>query len=146
MGLSTERALNNMLERSDTPATRAFVRAVLQGEALGVSIGTMMRNLATDSRKRRRTAAQERIQKAPVKMLLPLVFMIFPAVLLVLLGPAVYRTSWRCLVILKPTLKNYARTRLAIGFNQRVSFRSTWPASTTYTIGCRLLSRIVLSS
>ena len=91
MGLSTEQALNNMLERCDTPSTRAFVRAVLQGEALGVSIGAMMRNLATDSRKRRRAAAQERIQKAPVKMLFPLIFMIFPAVLLVLLGPAVYQ-------------------------------------------------------
>jgi tight adherence protein C len=91
MGLSTEGALNNMLERCDTPSIRAFVRAVVQGEALGVSIGTMMRNLATDSRKRRRAAAQERIQKAPVKMLFPLVFMIFPAVLLVLLGPAVYQ-------------------------------------------------------
>jgi tight adherence protein C len=91
MGLSTERALNNMVERCDTPSIRAFVRAVVQGEALGVSIGDMMRNLATDSRKRRRAAAQERIQKAPVKMLFPLVFMIFPAVLLVLLGPAVYQ-------------------------------------------------------
>jgi tight adherence protein C len=91
MGLSTERALNNMLERCDTPSMRAFVRAILQGEKLGVSIGAMMRNLATDSRKRRRAAAQDRIQKAPVKMLFPLIFMIFPSVLLVLLGPAVYQ-------------------------------------------------------
>jgi tight adherence protein C len=91
MGLSTEQALTNMVDRCDTPSTRAFVRAVLQGEALGVSIGAMMRNLASDTRKRRRAAAQERIQKAPVKMLFPLVFLIFPAVLLVILGPAVYQ-------------------------------------------------------
>jgi tight adherence protein C len=91
MGLSTEQALSNMVDRCDTPSTRAFVRAVLQGEALGVSIGAMMRNLASDTRKRRRAAAQERIQKAPVKMLFPLVFLIFPAVLLVILGPAVYQ-------------------------------------------------------
>jgi tight adherence protein C len=89
MGLSTERALSNMLERCDTPSVRAFVRAVTQGESLGVSIGTMMRNLASETRKRRRQAAQAKIQKAPVKMLFPLVFMIFPSLLIVLLYPAV---------------------------------------------------------
>src|SRR5262249_18630270 len=48
MGLSTERALENMLERCETASIRAFVRAVLQGDALGVSIGTTLRNLATE--------------------------------------------------------------------------------------------------
>jgi len=91
MGLSTERALSNLLERCDTPSVRAFVRAISQGEALGVSIGTMMRNLAAETRKRRRQAANEKVQKAPVKMLFPLVFMIFPALLIVLLYPAVYQ-------------------------------------------------------
>jgi len=90
MGLSTNAALANMRERCDTPSVRAFVRAVAQGESLGVSIGAMMRNLATETRKRRRARAQERIQKAPVKMLFPLIFLIFPALLLVLLYPAVH--------------------------------------------------------
>jgi tight adherence protein C len=89
MGLSSEHALSNLLERCDTPSVRAFVRAVLQGESLGVSIAAMMRNLATETRKRRRQIAQARIQKAPVKMLFPLVFLIFPALLIVLLYPAV---------------------------------------------------------
>jgi tight adherence protein C len=89
MGLSTNAALANMRERCDTPSVRAFVRAVAQGESMGVSIGTMMRNLAVDTRKRRRARAQERIQKAPVKMLFPLVFLIFPALLIVLLYPAI---------------------------------------------------------
>lgn len=89
MGLSNERALANLLERCETPSVRAFVRAVSQGETLGVSIGMMMRNLAAETRKRRRQAANERVQKAPVKMLFPLVFMIFPALLIVLLYPAV---------------------------------------------------------
>jgi tight adherence protein C len=88
MGLSTERALSNLLERCETPSVRAFVRAVSQGETLGVSIGTMMRNLAAETRKRRRQRATEKIQKAPVKMLFPLVFMVFPALLIVLLYPA----------------------------------------------------------
>jgi tight adherence protein C len=89
MGLSSEQALSNMLERCDTPSVRAFVRAVQQGESLGVSIAGMMRNLASETRKRRRQIAQARIQKAPVKMLFPLVFLIFPALLIVVLYPAV---------------------------------------------------------
>jgi tight adherence protein C len=91
MGLSTERALANLVERCETPSVRAFVRAVSQGESLGVSIGTMMRNLAAETRKRRRQKANEQIQKAPVKMLFPLVFMIFPALLIVLLYPALHQ-------------------------------------------------------
>ena len=47
MGLSIEEALANMLDRCDTPAMRSFVRSVLQGETLGVSIGQIMRDLAT---------------------------------------------------------------------------------------------------
>lgn len=90
MGLATNQALGNILERSDTPAMRSFVRAVIQGETLGVSIGTMMRNLAIEMRTRRRQAAQERVQKAPLKMLFPLIFLIFPAMLIVLLYPAVH--------------------------------------------------------
>ena len=91
MGLSTDQALTNMVERCETPSIRAFVRAVLQGESLGVSIGTMMRNLARETRKRRRQAAYERVQKAPVKLLFPLVFMMFPALLVVLIYPAAHQ-------------------------------------------------------
>jgi tight adherence protein C len=91
MGLSTNAALENMRERCDTQSVRAFVRAVSQGESLGVSIGAMMRNLASETRKRRRTVAQERIQKAPVKLLFPLIFLIFPSLMVVLLYPALHR-------------------------------------------------------
>jgi tight adherence protein C len=91
MGLSTGQALENLLERCDTPSVRAFTRAVSQGETLGVSIGAMMRNLAAETRKRRRQRATEKVQKAPVKMLFPLVFCIFPALFVVLLFPALYR-------------------------------------------------------
>jgi tight adherence protein C len=91
LGLSTERALANLLERCETPSVRAFVRAVSQGESLGVSIGTMLRNLAAETRKRRRQHANEQVQKAPVKMLFPLVFLVFPALLIVLLYPALHQ-------------------------------------------------------
>jgi tight adherence protein C len=90
MGLSTQEALRHLLERCDTPFVRSFVRSVLQGESLGVSIGQIMRDLATDIRKRRRQAAEERAQKAPIKILFPLIFLIFPAMFVILLGPAVF--------------------------------------------------------
>jgi tight adherence protein C len=90
MGLSAHDALMNMVERSDTAALRSFVRSVVQGESLGVSIGEILRAVAVDMRKRRRQAAEEQAQKAPVKMLFPLAFFIFPSMFIVLLGPSVF--------------------------------------------------------
>ena len=91
MGLALNEALVKMLERVDTPAMRSLVRSVVQGETLGVSTGTIMRNLGVEMRKRRRQAAEERAQKAPVKLLFPLVFLIFPAIFIVVLGPALFK-------------------------------------------------------
>jgi tight adherence protein C len=88
MGLSTGESLANMMARVDTASMRSFVRSILQGEQLGVSIGQILRNLASEMRKRRRAAAEERAQKAPIKMLFPLVFLIFPSLFIVLLYPA----------------------------------------------------------
>ena len=89
MGLATNEALENMLTRANTSAMRSFIRSVLQVETLGVSIGKILRDLAIEMRKRRRQQAEERAQKAPTKMLFPLVLLIFPAIFVVLLGPAV---------------------------------------------------------
>ncbi len=91
MGLGVDDALANLAARANTPGMLAFVRAMAQGERLGISIGHVMRNLAVDMRKRRRQMAEERAQKAPIKMLFPLVFLIFPALFIVLLGPAAYQ-------------------------------------------------------
>ncbi len=88
MGLGTDEALSNMAVRAATPGMLAFVRAMAQGERLGISIGHVLRNLAVDMRKRRRSMAEERAQKAPIKMLFPLVFLIFPAMFIVLMTPA----------------------------------------------------------
>ena len=90
MGLTTNEALKGMLARAETPGMRTFVRSVLQGETLGTSTGQIMRNLAIEMRKRRRSAAEERAQKAPIKILFPLVLLIFPAMFIVLLGPVAY--------------------------------------------------------
>src|SRR5438477_2420863 len=88
MGLSINEALANTMARCDTPSMRSFVRSIVQGETLGVSIGQIMRDLATEMRRRRKANAEERAQKAPIKILFPLVFLIFPAMFVVLLGPA----------------------------------------------------------
>ena len=89
MGLTPVQALENMVGRCPTPAVESFARAMMQGQLLGVSIGTILRSLAIEMRKRRRANAEQEAQKAPIKMLFPLVFMIFPAMLVVILGPAV---------------------------------------------------------
>jgi tight adherence protein C len=89
-GLSINEALMNMLARVETASMRSFVRSVVQGETLGVSIGQLMRDLALEMRRRRRQSAQERAQKAPIKILFPLVFLIFPAMFVILLGPALF--------------------------------------------------------
>ncbi len=59
------------------------------GERMGISTGQIMRNLSHEMRLRRRRSAEERAQKAPIRMLFPLVFMIFPAMFVVLLAPGV---------------------------------------------------------
>jgi tight adherence protein C len=93
MGLSTDAALTNMLERCETPSVRGFVKTMLQGDSLGVSVGAMLRNAAGESRRRRRALAREHAQKAPVKLLFPLVFLIFPALLIVLMYPMVHNIA-----------------------------------------------------
>jgi tight adherence protein C len=90
MGLSTQAALNKMRDRCDTPSVRAFVRAVVQGESLGVSIAKLLRNVASETRKRRRALAREAAQRAPLKLMFPLVFLVFPAMMIVLMFPAAY--------------------------------------------------------
>jgi tight adherence protein C len=83
-------ALTNMLERTNRSVSmRAFVQSIVQGESMGVSLGKTLRDLAVDMRKRRRQAAEERAQKAPIKLLFPLVLLILPAMMIVILGPAV---------------------------------------------------------
>lgn len=88
MGLAVGEAIDNLAVRVDTSGMRMFVRALTQGERLGVSIGTTLRNLADEMRKRRRAMIEERVQKLPIKMLFPLIFLIFPGIFIILLGPA----------------------------------------------------------
>ncbi len=87
MGLTLVEALDHLLVRIDTPGVRMFSRSIAQGETMGVSTGQIMRNLAIELRKRQRAYAEERAQKAPVKILFPIMFLIMPALFIVLLLP-----------------------------------------------------------
>jgi tight adherence protein C len=89
IGESRSTALRKMAERVDAPELSTFVRAVLQAEQLGISLGRILRVQAADSRLRRQAAAEEKAMKAPIKMLFPTVMFIFPAMFIVLLAPAV---------------------------------------------------------
>lgn len=87
-GASRADALRALDQRVDVSEVRSFVLAILQADTFGVSIGRVLRSQADDMRIRRRQIAQEKAQKAPVKMLIPMVLCIFPALFVVVLVPA----------------------------------------------------------
>jgi tight adherence protein C len=93
IGESRQDALKKLSDRTDTPELSAFVRSIIQADQLGISLGRILRVQATDSRLKRQAAAEERAMKAPIKMLFPTVFFIFPAMFLVILGPAFLNLS-----------------------------------------------------
>jgi tight adherence protein C len=89
MGQTRREALTGLSDRTGVPDIASFVSAIKQAESLGVSIGRVLTVQAEELRTKRRQRAQERANQAPVKMMFPLVFLIFPAIFAVLLGPAV---------------------------------------------------------
>ena len=93
IGSSRADALRAMSERTSVSELRAFILAMLQADTFGVSISRLLRSQAEEMRTRRRLRAQEQAQKAPVKMLFPLVFCIFPSIFVVILGPAIIQIS-----------------------------------------------------
>jgi len=91
MGQSRRDAFKDMSERVSHPDLSAFVSAIVQADQLGVSIGQVLRIQSDQLRDKRRQRAEEEAAKAPVKMMIPLVFFIFPNVGVVIMGPAAYQ-------------------------------------------------------
>ncbi|HYX88465.1 MAG TPA: type II secretion system F family protein [Gaiellaceae bacterium] len=93
IGETRQDALKKLADRTDTPELSSFVRAIIQADQLGISLGRILRVQAADSRLKRQAAAEEKAMKAPIKMLFPTVMFIFPAMFLVILGPAFLNIS-----------------------------------------------------
>jgi tight adherence protein C len=88
LGVARREALTNLRARNDVPELSNFVTALVQADALGMPIGRVLQTQAVEMRSRRRQWAREKAAKLPVKILFPLVFFIFPAILVIILGPA----------------------------------------------------------
>jgi tight adherence protein C len=88
-GTSREDALRNFAERTDVDDIRAFVTMLIQTDRFGTSVAQALRIHADVLRTKRRQRAEEAAAKTPIKMLFPLVFFIFPAMFVVILGPAI---------------------------------------------------------
>ena len=87
-GASRSDALKHLAERVQIPEVRSFVSSIRQADQFGISVSTVLRDQADFMRVARRQAAQEKAMKAPVKMLVPMVFCIFPPMFLITIGPA----------------------------------------------------------
>ncbi len=88
IGKSRREALRDMASRIEVPDVTSFVAALVQADQLGISIAKVLRIQSEQMRIRRRQRAEEKAQQAPVKMLIPMTFLIFPTILIVILGPA----------------------------------------------------------
>jgi tight adherence protein C len=93
LGRSRNEAMRNLADRSNIPELRAFVLAMVQADIFGVSVANVLRIQAKDMRVKRRQLAEERAMKVPIKVLFPVLFCIFPALFVVILGPAIMRIA-----------------------------------------------------
>ncbi len=93
MGKLRREALTELSERVGVDELTSFINSVIQAEQLGVSIAQVLRVQSDQLRLRRRQRAEQAAHEAPIKMIFPLVLFIFPAFMLVILGPAVIRIA-----------------------------------------------------
>ncbi|TEU01096.1 MAG: type II secretion system F family protein [Anaerolineales bacterium] len=88
LGKLRREALRDMADRLDVGEFTSFVAAVIQSEQLGVSMAKVLRIQSDQMRVRRRQMAEEEAHRAPIKMIFPIALLIFPSIMLILLGPA----------------------------------------------------------
>lgn len=88
VGKLRRQALRDMAERAEVPDLSTFIAAIVQADQLGVSISKVLRIQSEQMRVKRRQRAEAEAARAPIKMLFPLVFLVFPALFIVLMGPA----------------------------------------------------------
>ena len=91
LGRSRSEALQQLAIRTDVDELGNFVAALVQAERLGIPIANVLREQSKEMRLIRRQSAEERAQKVTVKILFPLIFCIFPALMIVIMGPAIMR-------------------------------------------------------
>jgi tight adherence protein C len=89
LGKLRREALKDMSDRMDVPDVNSFTAAIIQADQLGVSMAKILRVQSEQMRIKRRQRAQEKAHQAPVKMMIPMVLLIFPSIWIVLLGPAI---------------------------------------------------------
>ena len=101
VGLSRREAFQNLAKRTNVPDLDSFIAAVNQAEILGISISKTLRIQASEMRTRRRYRAEEAGIKAPVKLVFPLIFCLFPSLMVVIMGPGFIMIYKNLLGILK---------------------------------------------
>jgi tight adherence protein C len=89
LGRPRSEALRAWADRVNLPELRGLVSSLVQAEQFGITMGDVLRSQADELRERRRQRAEEHAQKMPVKILIPLIFLILPAMFVVLVGPGV---------------------------------------------------------
>jgi tight adherence protein C len=89
IGKARAQALRGMAGRTTVSELRSFVSAVVQSGELGIAISQVLREQSNEMRLRRRQRAEEQAQKVPVKITFPLIICLFPALLVVVLGPGI---------------------------------------------------------
>lgn len=93
IGRSRTEAMRGMADRTTVPELRTFASALVQAGELGVPVARVLREQAAEMRIRRRQRAEEKAQKVPVKIMFPVVLCIFPALLIIIIGPGVLRIA-----------------------------------------------------
>ena len=91
LGKTREEALRNLAVRVDLPTLTSFVQALLQADKMGTPLGKILRILSTQMRVDRTQRAEKLANEAPVKLLFPLIFFIFPTVFLIIFAPIIYQ-------------------------------------------------------